>query len=172
VAINNRQPPAWSPRLCQQIAVFGKKLTPVRNRASNMTMMGHLKGVDVLDEKAVHSPSIVGETGRKDLKAFSAHDLGQLSVDELWAFRDEFETLLATKIAIEIRELERRIDRLNIVIGDSSKPVKPARRHYPPVLPKYRNPISLSETWSGRGRQPRWLKAQLELGKRLEDFTT
>jgi DNA-binding protein H-NS len=137
-----------------------------------MTMMRHLKGVDVLDEKAVHSPSIVGETGRKDLKAFSAHDLVQLSVDELWAFREELETLLATKIAIEIRELERRIDRLNIVIGDSSKPVKPARRHYPPVLPKYRNPISLSETWSGRGRQPRWLKAQLELGKRLEDFTT
>jgi DNA-binding protein H-NS len=137
-----------------------------------MEMTEHLKG-DVLDEKAVpHSPSLVGETGRKDLKISAARDLAQLSVDELWLFREELETLLATKIAIEIRELERRIDRLNIVIGDSSKPVKPARRHYPPVLPKYRNPISFSETWSGRGRQPRWLRAQLELGKRLEDFTT
>jgi DNA-binding protein H-NS len=103
-------------------------------------------------------------------------DLVPLSVDELWTFREEFETLLATKIAIEIREIERRIDRLHVVngtperAGSSSKLAKSARRPYPEVLPKYRNPIPPFETWSGRGRQPRWLTAQLELGKRLEDF--
>ena len=45
------------------------------------------------------------------------------------------------------------------------------RRPYPPVSPKYRNPDQPSETWSGRGKQPRWLVAQLRLGKRIEDFS-
>ena len=28
-----------------------------------------------------------------------------------------------------------------------------------------------AETWAGRGKQPRWLVAQLRSGKRIEDFT-
>ena len=34
---------------------------------------------------------------------------------------------------------------------------------------KYRN-ASTGETWSGRGLQPRWLKAALASGKKLTDF--
>lgn len=37
------------------------------------------------------------------------------------------------------------------------------------VAAKYRN-SSTGETWSGRGLQPRWLKAATASGKRLEDF--
>jgi DNA-binding protein H-NS len=37
------------------------------------------------------------------------------------------------------------------------------------VAAKYRNQAS-GETWSGRGLQPRWLKAALASGKKLEDF--
>jgi DNA-binding protein H-NS len=33
------------------------------------------------------------------------------------------------------------------------------------VAPKYRNPADPSQTWSGRGRQPRWFKAALRKGK-------
>ena len=33
------------------------------------------------------------------------------------------------------------------------------------VAPKYRNPADKSQTWSGRGRQPRWFKAALRKGK-------
>jgi DNA-binding protein H-NS len=33
------------------------------------------------------------------------------------------------------------------------------------VAPKYRNPTDPSQTWSGRGRQPRWFKAALRKGK-------
>jgi DNA-binding protein H-NS len=33
------------------------------------------------------------------------------------------------------------------------------------VAPKYRNPADRSQTWSGRGRQPRWFKAALRKGK-------
>jgi DNA-binding protein H-NS len=38
------------------------------------------------------------------------------------------------------------------------------------VLPKYRNPFVPSETWSGRGRQPRWLVAAVKAGRKIEDF--
>jgi len=135
------------------------------------------KSVDVLDEKIIdHSPSIVADTTNKDRRVFAASDLASLSVDELWVFHGELEAILAVKMAAEVRELERRIDRLNVVIdtnkpaGKSSKPAQPHRRPYPAVLPKYRNLTPPFETWSGRGKQPRWLKAQLDLGKRLEDF--
>jgi len=37
------------------------------------------------------------------------------------------------------------------------------------VAPKYRD-SSTGETWTGRGKQPRWLSAALESGKKLEDF--
>ncbi len=38
------------------------------------------------------------------------------------------------------------------------------------VPPKYRNPAKTSETWSGRGKQPRWLAEQVKKGKKPEDF--
>lgn len=38
------------------------------------------------------------------------------------------------------------------------------------VAPKYRNPANSSETWSGRGKQPRWLAALTASGRRLDEF--
>jgi DNA-binding protein H-NS len=37
------------------------------------------------------------------------------------------------------------------------------------VAAKYRN-AATGESWSGRGLQPRWLKAALDAGKKLSDF--
>lgn len=37
------------------------------------------------------------------------------------------------------------------------------------VAAKYRNKAT-GETWSGRGLQPRWLKAALASGKKIADF--
>ncbi len=37
------------------------------------------------------------------------------------------------------------------------------------VAPKFRNGAT-GETWSGRGLQPKWLKAALASGAKLEDF--
>ncbi|MGC9370481.1 MAG: H-NS family nucleoid-associated regulatory protein [Paracoccaceae bacterium] len=35
---------------------------------------------------------------------------------------------------------------------------------------RYRNPADPSQTWSGRGRQPGWIKQALAEGKSLSDF--
>jgi DNA-binding protein H-NS len=89
-----------------------------------------------------------------------------MSVDELWKYRESIEGVLQAKIAIELAELNRRLNLLN----SNPSPTGQKRRTYPRVQPKYCNPADPSETWTGRGNQPRWVRMQLSLGKRLEDF--
>jgi DNA-binding protein H-NS len=38
------------------------------------------------------------------------------------------------------------------------------------VAPKYRNPANAKETWTGRGKQPRWMAALTKKGKKPEEF--
>ena len=38
------------------------------------------------------------------------------------------------------------------------------------IAPKYRHPKDPSLTWTGRGRQPRWLVSELQAGKKLKSF--
>jgi DNA-binding protein H-NS len=38
------------------------------------------------------------------------------------------------------------------------------------VAAKYANPDDPSETWTGRGRKPRWLNAKLQEGAKIEKF--
>ncbi|MBK0024664.1 H-NS histone family protein [Stenotrophomonas sp. S48] len=47
---------------------------------------------------------------------------------------------------------------------------KPAKSTGSKVAPKCRNPANPSETWSGRGRQPRWLAALVQKGKDSSEF--
>jgi DNA-binding protein H-NS len=95
-------------------------------------------------------------------------ELASLSTDELWTLREEITATLAAKIAAERDVLERRLRLLTRGHGHASE--APRRRPYPTVFPKFRNPNEPSQTWAGRGRPPRWLTAQLELGKRIDDF--
>ena len=39
------------------------------------------------------------------------------------------------------------------------------------VAPKYRNPANKTETWTGRGRQPLWVKGVIEGGGSLDDVS-
>jgi DNA-binding protein H-NS len=95
------------------------------------------------------------------------HDLQSMSVDELWSLHEFVTSALARKIIAEKARLEQR---LREIAAGSAKKVNHVRRPYPQVLPKYRNPTRPFETWAGRGKQPRWLTAQLRSGKKLDDF--
>lgn len=108
-----------------------------------------------------------------DLKSL---DLGRLSVDDLSALYDEVARVLAEKIEQERSKLEDQLAKIRPSGYASASKVVPkgtrkvARRPYPPVRPKFRNPSNPSETWAGRGKQPRWLVSQLKAGKKIEDF--
>jgi DNA-binding protein H-NS len=118
-----------------------------------------------------------------------------MSTDELWTLHEEIANRLAAALTAEKNVLENRLKRLRRGIeiqpaangakprdlksrdlksrdAKSARATKPstARRPYPAVVPKYRNPDRPSETWAGRGKKPRWLAAQLKSGKRIDDF--
>ena len=95
------------------------------------------------------------------------HDLDSMSLDELWSLHESVAAVLAHKISGEKARLDRRLRQLGRTTDDVPKS---ERRPYPRVLPKYRNPNEPAETWAGRGKQPRWLTAQLQSGKKLDDF--
>jgi DNA-binding protein H-NS len=91
-------------------------------------------------------------------------ELAVMSADELWVLHEKICAILSTKLDAEKHQLERRLAQLNG--HDNNK----QRRPYPRVLPKYQNPDRPSETWSGRGKQPRWVGAQLRSGKRVDEL--
>jgi DNA-binding protein H-NS len=99
----------------------------------------------------------IGEANVKD------QNLAMMSAEELWILHEELRGVLATKLDAEKQELERRLAQLT---GRHET----ARRPYPKVHPKYRNPERPSETWSGRGKQPRWVDAHLKSGKKVDDL--
>jgi DNA-binding protein H-NS len=101
-------------------------------------------------------------------------DFESCSLDELWALHGEISGILSARIRAEKGELEKRLAVLSrgTIIADDSENLQPSgkpRRKYPRVLPKYRNPQT-SETWSGRGKRPRWLIAAVKSGRKIEEF--
>ena len=89
-------------------------------------------------------------------------ELDRMNTDDLWSLHVEVSQLLQQRIRTEKLQLEERLKLLRDPVSE--------RRPYPPVPPKYRNPDQPSETWAGRGKQPRWLVAKLDSGKRIDDF--
>jgi len=113
--------------------------------------------------------------------SLSTAKLESLSVDELSALYDRVGLVLTKRIENEKRKLEETL--LNLRKGAATNRAAAVRRRskladsqrrprrkYPPVRPKYRNPSDRSQTWAGRGKQPRWLVAQLKAGKKIDDF--
>lgn len=94
-------------------------------------------------------------------------DLETIPLDELWALHEEIGAVLLKQITAEKHELELRLSQLR---GKSDLKETAPRRPYPKVLPKYQNPAEPSETWSGRGKQPKWIGAHLRAGKKLDDL--
>ena len=91
-------------------------------------------------------------------------NLKSMSVDKLVDLRKRVEAALGTKVTEARRALESKLAKLGRGFrrGGADAPGK--------VAPKYRNPDNPSETWAGRGLQPRWLAAALKSGKKLEHF--
>lgn len=99
-------------------------------------------------------------------------DLEALQFDELWTIHEELTKILSDRILGEKLELEKLLARLSQTAPskNSGLSASPSRRQYPKVLPKYFNPSKPSETWSGRGKRPRWLALALQAGHVLEDL--
>jgi len=98
-------------------------------------------------------------------------DLESMSVDELWSLRALLIAVLTGKMSAKKRKSISNcgnsawvqyltIPRKSLMRGAL------IRR----CFRNNSNPAKPSETWAGRGKQPRWLTAQLRAGKKLDDF--
>ena len=100
-------------------------------------------------------------------------ELDAMSVDDLWSLHERISGMLSTRIKAKKHELEKRLAILSRSMagqtGNSGALGERPRRRYPAVLPKYRNSRT-SETWSGRGKRPRWLVAAMKSGRKIEEF--
>jgi len=104
----------------------------------------------------------------------SKFELESMDFEELWLLHERLTRILSERITAEKLELEKRLAQLNPKqrtreINETARG-KRRRRKYPKVLPKYLNPLVPTETWSGRGKRPRWLVAALQSGHKLEEF--
>ncbi len=98
-------------------------------------------------------------------------DFESMSVKEL----KEIEARVSRAISIakerERSELKQRMEEMASNSGFSLNELLGGRTNKgKTVAPKYMNPDNASETWTGRGRKPRWLVAKLDQGAKIEDF--
>ena len=103
-------------------------------------------------------------------------DISNLSVEELKRLQAEAEALIASKKDQAVEDAYQQIldiaDNVGLSIEQilefgASKRKKSTRKS---VEPRYRSKKNSADTWTGRGKQPRWLVAELESGAKLEDF--
>ena len=106
-------------------------------------------------------------------------DLSKMSVAESKKLADEATNMISSRHLDEIRAGYEQVESIAAGLGlsvaelieqgqDLAANRKPATRK--PVEPRYRNPADSDETWTGRGKQPRWLAAKIAEGAKLEDF--
>ena len=100
-------------------------------------------------------------------------DLDALSLKELKDMRQKIDRAIASfeerKKRDALQELEEVAKRHGFDIADLTETLSARKRG--PAAPKYANPHDPDQTWTGRGRQPTWVKAALEAGRKLEDLT-
>lgn len=105
-------------------------------------------------------------------------NLNNLTVPELEALIEQAATLIEQKKADALVSAKAEIEKIAAATGYSveellglraAKPKK-ANTAKKPVADKYRNPKDHTQTWSGRGKRPKWLQEILDKGGRLENF--
>lgn len=104
-------------------------------------------------------------------------DISNLSVEQLKALQKEADVLIETKTEQAIIDAYNQVNEIAASVGyriedllkvGQEKTKKKTRKS---VEPRYRNKNNAEETWTGRGKQPRWLVLELEKPNvKLDDF--
>lgn len=99
-------------------------------------------------------------------------DLNALSLKELKDLQSQIARAIAgyedRKIKEAIAELEDRARALGFTLPELLGVASVKKRA--PAAAKYANPANAADTWSGRGRKPRWFVEALQAGKSVEEL--
>jgi DNA-binding protein H-NS len=103
--------------------------------------------------------------------------IGKLSYGELIELQSRIDAMIDQRRAEEQAKVFEKAAELAAEAGfsleevvTSGRATRGGKRKGFKVAFKYRNPKDPSQTWTGRGRQPRWLVAELQKGKNLDAF--
>jgi DNA-binding protein H-NS len=99
-------------------------------------------------------------------------DLDKMSYAQLSAMESRIERLKTDKRDAERETLRKKVTELVKQHGfDIRELFGGRRRGKGTVAPKYRDPSNPANTWTGRGRMPRWMTAAMKGSKaKREDF--
>jgi DNA-binding protein H-NS len=101
-----------------------------------------------------------------------ALDLNTLSLKELKDLQSQVAKAIGgfedRKKKEALAELEEKARELGFSLAELTGAVVTRKRA--PAVAKYANPANPSDTWSGRGRKPRWFDAALKSGKKPDDL--
>lgn len=98
-------------------------------------------------------------------------DLNELSLDELKKLKRDVEKAIASFEARRLQEARKKLESYAKEIGVDLDEVAALQKNSKTVNPpKYRHPKDPNKTWTGRGRQPAWIKEALDAGKSLDAF--
>lgn len=99
-------------------------------------------------------------------------DIDALSLSELKALRAKVDRAIAgyeeRKKKEALAELEETARKMGYSLADLT--ALAGKKTRKPVAAKYANPANAAETWTGRGRKPKWVEAALASGKSLADL--
>jgi DNA-binding protein H-NS len=102
-----------------------------------------------------------------------AIDLNSMTLKELKELHNQTGKAIANfedrKKKEALADLEDRAKAMGFTLAELTGSTPTRKRA--PVAPKYANPANKSETWSGRGRKPRWFEAALKAGKSTKDLS-
>lgn len=94
-----------------------------------------------------------------------------MSHADLLELRAEVDRLIADRQSVEKTVLRQRLVELAKAQGFTLEDVLGKSRKRGAVPIKYRDPKNPQNTWTGRGRTPRWLTAAMKGGRaKKEDF--
>jgi DNA-binding protein H-NS len=107
---------------------------------------------------------------RTEQQPMNDSQLEKLTLIELRELADLVDRNIVERQASERNNLRAKFEELAEEAGLSLADVLNGRGKSKSVQAKFVNPADPMETWSGRGRQPRWLVAKLKSGGSLDDF--
>ena len=99
--------------------------------------------------------------------------LEKMSYKDLLSLKDRVAAAIVARQASERHELKRKLEEMVQQSGFDVSEIFGARgagRKGSKVAVKYRNPKDPSQTWTGRGRKPRWIADALAKGQKMDSF--
>lgn len=100
----------------------------------------------------------------------AAIDLEKMTEKELKELRTKVDKAISTIGARRLADARKAAEEAAAKHGYSLTDLVVGKAPKSKSAPKYRNPANPSQTWSGRGRQPGWIKEGLAKNKKMEDF--